>query len=26
MAEERLVDWYTQAFLEGNYRFIGEPL
>jgi pyruvate,water dikinase len=26
MADERLVDWYTQAFLEGNYRFIGEPL
>jgi pyruvate, water dikinase len=26
MGDERLVDWYTQAFLEGNYRFIGEPL
>jgi pyruvate,water dikinase len=26
MGDDRLVDWYTQAFLEGNYRFIGEPL
>jgi pyruvate,water dikinase len=26
MGDERLVDWYTRAFLEGNYRFIGEPL
>ena len=26
MDDERLVDWYTRAFLEGNYRFIGEPL
>jgi pyruvate,water dikinase len=26
MDDEKLVDWYTQAFLEGNYRFIGEPM
>jgi pyruvate,water dikinase len=26
MGDEQLVDWYTRAFLEGNYRFIGEPL
>ena len=26
MDDERMVDWYTRAFLEGNYRFIGEPL
>jgi pyruvate,water dikinase len=25
MADEKIVDWYIQAFLEGNYRFVGEP-
>lgn len=25
MADEGTVDWYIQAFLEGNYRFAGEP-
>lgn len=25
MGDEAKVDWYIQAFLEGNYRFVGEP-
>ena len=25
MADETTVEWYIQAFLEGNYRFAGEP-
>jgi len=25
MGDEKIVDWYIQAFLEGNYRFAGEP-
>jgi pyruvate,water dikinase len=25
MGDEKVVDWYVQAFLEGNYRFVGEP-
>ena len=25
MGDEQKVDWYIQAFLEGNYRFSGEP-
>ena len=25
MGDEKIVDWYIQAFLEGNYRFVGEP-
>jgi pyruvate, water dikinase len=25
MGDEKKVDWYIQAFLEGNYRFVGEP-
>jgi pyruvate, water dikinase len=25
MGDEKIVDWHIQAFLEGNYRFAGEP-
>ncbi|MGQ9687250.1 MAG: PEP/pyruvate-binding domain-containing protein [Desulfobaccales bacterium] len=25
MGDDRIVDWYIQAFLEGNYSFAGEP-
>jgi pyruvate,water dikinase len=25
MGDEETVAWHTQAFLEGNYRFVGEP-
>jgi pyruvate, water dikinase len=25
MGDDKIVDWYIQAFLEGNYRFEGEP-
>ncbi len=25
MGDARIIDWYVQAFLEGNYRFEGEP-
>ncbi len=25
MGDAKIVDWYIQAFLEGNYRFAGEP-
>ncbi len=25
ISDENIMNWYIQAFLEGNYRFIGEP-
>lgn len=25
MGDEKIMDWYIQAFLEGNYRFVGNP-
>jgi pyruvate,water dikinase len=25
MADENIMNWYIKAFLEGNYRFAGEP-
>ena len=25
MGDEKMVEWYIRAFLEGNYRFVGEP-
>jgi pyruvate,water dikinase len=25
MADDAIVDWYTEAFLAGNYRFVGCP-
>ncbi len=25
MADDAIVDWYTEAFLAGNYRFVGSP-